>query len=1462
MSDVILYDQHEKDFETNGIGILDDILKCTVTEVRNGKFELDMEYPIQGNYSQDLVQNNYILAKPNDFDDPHAFRIYEIDKDLEAGKIIVKAVTKIEELMSTVVMPFSVENRTPEETWYRIREFAVDPIYYDFKSNILTRGNLSVDSVTNVLSLLNGKENSLTKNIGGELKYSNKRIQLFTVRGRQNVTTIRPRKNLKNIKITTNMSGKYTRILPYAKYTPEGANQKEVTVYGDIVKSDHYDDYSVKRIVAIDISSKFNEYKAQQKQLRKDKIASERTSNKAADADKRRKEESARADAEAERERQRRLNFETQKQKRQEARAAALAKRGGSSGGRRTKSQIEADRQSRYQASDAAYERRQSELERKFNEQETKRASAKQSRLQKKAEREAEKARRAERMANIKEETKVVITKEMVNAEAATYFDDNPRVDLPNIKVEVDMIAVSDTTEYEHKILKSLNDIRLCDTVDVYVPKLDVDITVKIIEVQYDCLSDRILKIVASTEENLPGTLLDSQRNEYKEAAKNAVNESMSDINSSINTVLDSANGKNKNYYGPDEPVSEDLKENDLWFKDVGEGLVDMYRYDGTQWILVSPNNLNEVLEEQINSIVDEVSGMLDEYRLETDTIFGELSDTTIDAMLFLSESKESIDAELNSAKSKIQQIENDFNASKKYLNDRIVELSQGNIDKSRAILTEVQKQIQEFERGIRTTYSQLRVGTNNILRGAVDMPVTRFKRRVFSDETLKLYSRELKSILVVNGSPVRYSDLSNDLKPDQRYTLSFYVKLKGTSPSNMVIRIISPPAVSSTYSANYVEGSGMTVSKQEWERVHMTFIAGRYDDMSIEFNIDCYGSTPFLVSGFQLEESTILSDWHPNTSEIEENFAKYQEGIDGRLTLLQTTVGNLDINMSKITTKVEELPGKITLQVDTAKEELKQFTTSQIRIAEDRISSNVTSNINGLISSSVTQSSGVIRQAITSANDATKSYAQSIVQQEASARQISLTQINDRISDYNIVRERVNLFSRTLGTSDNDVVTKISNMVMTNESFQTMISNVDARSSNLIRDTDSFKSVKLIQQKYLNNIPSTPGVYGNINEYIIDTNNIYTPWAGFTLPMTINKLVPGVKYTFRCKLTVYRFHSGYSSTAIQLKNHETQKGVAINVINKNDKVDLNVTKTITRTITVNDIFELNNNSNSLPFYVWVYGNAKIGISDIMLVEGDKISPNYKANNTDTFLSVLKQLNDSYAINILNGSRELITEINANKNGIRLKGNLIELDGTSVIHNGIIQNAMIADGAINKAKIANASINDAHINNLNSNKVTGLQGSFEHFMATTGSFGHIFTKGITIGDTTMTFANGKLDILRKNSTGVTTTDNTIRSNGRYSGPTIFNGSATSSIDYVPVMTNLHKNYPLSPYNGRSDISVYGVRAMFLVTFYGQTNEYGTSSWLYVNDGSSQNNTWYVPMKKANDTIGWHYGFTG
>ena len=41
-----IYSPTETDFSTNGLGILKDCTRCEIYEVANGKYELELDYPL------------------------------------------------------------------------------------------------------------------------------------------------------------------------------------------------------------------------------------------------------------------------------------------------------------------------------------------------------------------------------------------------------------------------------------------------------------------------------------------------------------------------------------------------------------------------------------------------------------------------------------------------------------------------------------------------------------------------------------------------------------------------------------------------------------------------------------------------------------------------------------------------------------------------------------------------------------------------------------------------------------------------------------------------------------------------------------------------------------------------------------------------------------------------------------------------------------------------------------------------------------------------------------------------------------------------------------------------------------------------------------------------------------------------------------------------------------------------
>lgn len=468
----ILYEQNEQVFDSNGIAVLHDTISSEVTEVRNAEFELELKYPIGGEWAKELTLNRYILVKPNDYDDPHAFRIYEAEKEVDSNQIVVKGVTKTDELAGNVVKPLSIKSATPSQAWEQVKRASVDPVSYNFISDIQTSKDTTMD-IRNVLNAIAGEEGSFIDTWGGEIKRTNNTIFLYSKRGMDHVTTIRPRKNLKNVKVKSSMAGKFTRILPYVTFTPDGENAKEEVIYGDIIKSPHYDDYFVKRIVPLDLSSEFNDQ--------------------------------------------------------------STAKEG-------------------------------------------------------------------------EESKKKAPTPAQITAKAQSYFTSkNKDADKPDLQVEVEMLPLQDSTEWDRRIIQALEKIQLCDTIDVYVPKIDCDVTVKVRKIVYDSLRERIIKIEASSSGSGRASLADQQKAQWQDLTNKIVNNALyGEKDGLINTILTSANNKNKNFYGPDEPPREKVSKDDLWFKPVGnEGEVEMWRFDGENWVLVIDANFGQKVTDKVNDAIE-----------------------------------------------------------------------------------------------------------------------------------------------------------------------------------------------------------------------------------------------------------------------------------------------------------------------------------------------------------------------------------------------------------------------------------------------------------------------------------------------------------------------------------------------------------------------------------------------------------------------------------------------------------------------------------------------------------------------------------------------------------------------------------------------------------------------------------------------------------------------------------------
>ena len=103
---ILLYPSTETEFQNNGLGALSDAISCTVTEERNGMYELEMQYPVSGSHYGEIANLAILFCKPDPSRDPQPSRIYRILKPI-SGRVTVYAQHISYDLSGVTVSPFS-----------------------------------------------------------------------------------------------------------------------------------------------------------------------------------------------------------------------------------------------------------------------------------------------------------------------------------------------------------------------------------------------------------------------------------------------------------------------------------------------------------------------------------------------------------------------------------------------------------------------------------------------------------------------------------------------------------------------------------------------------------------------------------------------------------------------------------------------------------------------------------------------------------------------------------------------------------------------------------------------------------------------------------------------------------------------------------------------------------------------------------------------------------------------------------------------------------------------------------------------------------------------------------------------------------------------------------------------------------------------------------------------------------
>lgn len=250
----VLYPPNATDFSTFGLGVLTDTISCEVTEERNGVFECLLKYPVSGQHYGLITKECIIKAKPNDTVNDQAFRIYRITKPLN-GIVTIYGQHISYDLANVPVMPFTTESRSPQLILSQLlagdTRFTGWTDYADAKA-------FSVTQPKSVRACLGGTEGSMLSQWHGEFEWDNFTVKFHSHRGQKTGVVIEYGKNLTALEQDEDNSGVYTALLPYALYTPEGADTETVVTLPEVTLPIVTSEIVRSKMLILDFSEQFD----------------------------------------------------------------------------------------------------------------------------------------------------------------------------------------------------------------------------------------------------------------------------------------------------------------------------------------------------------------------------------------------------------------------------------------------------------------------------------------------------------------------------------------------------------------------------------------------------------------------------------------------------------------------------------------------------------------------------------------------------------------------------------------------------------------------------------------------------------------------------------------------------------------------------------------------------------------------------------------------------------------------------------------------------------------------------------------------------------------------------------------------------------------------------------------------------------------------------------------------------
>lgn len=260
MSTIILHDKKNNNWNSLGIGPLQDAINPLSTRERNGIYDMTFQYPVVGNLFHELKVGRWIVADagPTLVAKSQRFEIAQITKPIKGIVTVYCEHYRYKLLRTMVKIGSKYSNISAQTALNQLRSQMEPKSDFTFYSDVGTTSSIDFTDPAkykNAQEVLGGVAGSILDNFGGEYLFNNNQVRLLAKAGTDTNVVIAYGKNLTDINQEESIENTYTSIYGWAKIG-NGDDEKVITLPEIYIDSDYVSNYTERRIQMVDFSDK------------------------------------------------------------------------------------------------------------------------------------------------------------------------------------------------------------------------------------------------------------------------------------------------------------------------------------------------------------------------------------------------------------------------------------------------------------------------------------------------------------------------------------------------------------------------------------------------------------------------------------------------------------------------------------------------------------------------------------------------------------------------------------------------------------------------------------------------------------------------------------------------------------------------------------------------------------------------------------------------------------------------------------------------------------------------------------------------------------------------------------------------------------------------------------------------------------------------------------------------------